>query len=301
VPAKLTLHPPQRATRFLVLRDGETLEVGRHPDCTLVIESPHVSARHARLRWTGCGWALEDLGSKNGTMLNGLPVTLTMLADGDWLSFGGILGHFHALTEEALQRLDAERLARLETSLQLRRRLAEGMEPMDLLLRFLEIAVELVGARRGFVLMAGADGALQVELATGFGSGPDDRFAGSVGALHLALQTGQPVVIADAQKDPFFGKRPSVVGMGLGALACLPIRVDERLLGLLYVDGTDPSADFTELDVEILQSLSEHAALAIESMRLERRVRRLSAASTGDPALLALQRRIAPALAHLGQ
>ena len=40
MPAKLILYPPQRAPRFLVLGDGETLEIGRDPVCGLVVEDP---------------------------------------------------------------------------------------------------------------------------------------------------------------------------------------------------------------------------------------------------------------------
>ena len=48
MPAKLTLHPPERASRFLVIRDGESLVVGRDPACGLVLKDPRVSKRHAR-------------------------------------------------------------------------------------------------------------------------------------------------------------------------------------------------------------------------------------------------------------
>jgi len=55
MPAKLTLYPAKRAPRFLVVRDAETLDVGRDPACGLVLEDSRVSKRHARLAWTGTG------------------------------------------------------------------------------------------------------------------------------------------------------------------------------------------------------------------------------------------------------
>jgi hypothetical protein len=45
--------------------------IGRHVDCTLSINSPLVSREHAKLVREGDHWALEDLGSTNGTFLNG--------------------------------------------------------------------------------------------------------------------------------------------------------------------------------------------------------------------------------------
>src|SRR2546427_10795350 len=94
MPAKLTLFPPQRAARFLIIRDGERLVVGRDPGCELVIEDPRVSKRHAQLRWSGGGWAIEDPGSKNSTPVNGEPGEGTELRDGESSSFGGLSGRF---------------------------------------------------------------------------------------------------------------------------------------------------------------------------------------------------------------
>jgi pSer/pThr/pTyr-binding forkhead associated (FHA) protein len=300
VPARLTLHPPHRAARFLVLRDGETLQVGRDPESTLVIEDARVSKRHACLRGSDEGWTLDDVGSKNGTSVNGAPADGTLLRTGDWVSFGGVLGRFDVITQEAADELAAERLARLQTSVQMRRRLSGDLEPFDLLLRFLESAMELVGAQRGFVLLSGADGHLRVEVAAGFDADAavSARFAGSLGAVERALKTGQTVVVTDVRADPRLGRRASVVSSGIGALACVPIREEGEILGLLYVDGAQRSTGFTELDVEILESLAGHASLAIASVRLERRLREL--ANVARPgmagALDALQRRLGRAL-----
>jgi len=45
--------------------------VGRSPECRLVIPAAYVSAQHALLRWTGYAWEAKDLGSTNGTWVNG--------------------------------------------------------------------------------------------------------------------------------------------------------------------------------------------------------------------------------------
>jgi hypothetical protein len=300
MPAKLTLHPPERASRFLVLRDGETLTVGRDPESGLVLEDRRVSKCHARLQWSGSGWRLEDLGSKNGTFVNGVEASGISLVSGEWISFGGIIGRFETISEADVSSLDSDRLARLHTSIEMRRRLSADLEPCDFLLRFLESAMEVTHAERGFVLLAGPEGGFRVEVASGFA--PDDlardRFAGSVGAMQRVLEKRASVVVSDAAADPFLSQRPSVVGMGLGALACVPIRQEAEILGLIYVDGRERAAGFAELDLEILESLAEHAAMVVASLRLQRRIRELARTPAtldgGDPVMLAeLQRRIA--------
>ena len=65
--------------------------VGRAPDAALRLEDASVSWRHASVRWTGRGWELQDLGSLNGTFLNGQRVEVgarVLLRVGSRLRFG---------------------------------------------------------------------------------------------------------------------------------------------------------------------------------------------------------------------
>jgi uncharacterized Zn finger protein (UPF0148 family) len=78
--------------RFLLqefdLPPGETL-VGRSPDCHITIEDPLISRQHARIVVTSQEATLEDLGSRNGSKVNGRPVVgRQVLSDGDRVRFG---------------------------------------------------------------------------------------------------------------------------------------------------------------------------------------------------------------------
>lgn len=82
------------------LRDDSTSEVravparmlvGRSATCFLRLSDAQVSGEHALVQWTGQGWVLRDLGSRNGTHLNGrrLPVAASSpLARGSQIAFG---------------------------------------------------------------------------------------------------------------------------------------------------------------------------------------------------------------------
>jgi len=87
------------APQLLVLgSDGEPLErisVTRHPvvigrlsSTDIVLSDPNVSRRHAELRRDGDRWILVDLGSTNGTLVNGKAIKEHQLSDGDRLTFG---------------------------------------------------------------------------------------------------------------------------------------------------------------------------------------------------------------------
>lgn len=77
-------------TQQTVIVEAELL-IGRSSACALRIGEPYVSARHATLRWDGEGWEVKDLGSRNGTFLNGTRLSLRIahrLSRGDELAFG---------------------------------------------------------------------------------------------------------------------------------------------------------------------------------------------------------------------
>jgi pSer/pThr/pTyr-binding forkhead associated (FHA) protein len=62
--------------------------VGRMPESTIVLADPNVSRNHAEVRPQGDGYVVVDLGSTNGTRVNGVRVSEQALRDGDEIMFG---------------------------------------------------------------------------------------------------------------------------------------------------------------------------------------------------------------------
>lgn len=89
---------PGAITAALVLDDGtrhvletERVVVGRQSGCSIVIRDTNVSREHLQLRRRPSGWTIRDLGSTNGTKLNGVRVEgEQMLANGDVIMLGAI-------------------------------------------------------------------------------------------------------------------------------------------------------------------------------------------------------------------
>ncbi len=91
------------AAGSLVLPSGErfvlgdtVVSIGRLPESTLVLEDPNVSRQHAEIRPSGNGFVLADLGSTNGSKVNGIKVSERLLQDGDELTFGSTSFRFEA-------------------------------------------------------------------------------------------------------------------------------------------------------------------------------------------------------------
>lgn len=74
----------------------ETVTIGRMPGSTIVLTDPNASRRHAEIRPMGSGYVLVDLGSTNGSRVNGSRVDNHHLADGDTLSFGNTVIRFES-------------------------------------------------------------------------------------------------------------------------------------------------------------------------------------------------------------
>jgi pSer/pThr/pTyr-binding forkhead associated (FHA) protein len=87
-PAHLRIvEPPERRGETFALRDE--LTVGRGGGCGIVLDDTFVSQVHARVFWRDGEAYVEDLGSRNGTLLNGHPVlSPELLRRGDKVQFG---------------------------------------------------------------------------------------------------------------------------------------------------------------------------------------------------------------------
>lgn len=72
--------------------------IGRLSTNDVILSDSNVSRRHAELRKTGEGWSVVDLGSTNGTMVNGKLTKESPLNDGDELTFGGSVLRFKKAT-----------------------------------------------------------------------------------------------------------------------------------------------------------------------------------------------------------
>ena len=71
-----------------VVLGDRPLTIGRTPECDVTVNDANVSRRHAEIRPWGDGFVLVDLGSTNGSRVNGVAVSQRELNDGDELQFG---------------------------------------------------------------------------------------------------------------------------------------------------------------------------------------------------------------------
>ena len=95
--------PGGAAVGSIFLEDGRRVEigetplvVGRMPECDVALSDPNVSRRHAEIRRQGTGFVVVDLGSTNGTRVNGAQVKERLLNNGDEITVGATKLRFEA-------------------------------------------------------------------------------------------------------------------------------------------------------------------------------------------------------------
>ncbi len=95
--------PGGAAVGSLVMPDGrrfaigeDPVTIGRLPECDVVLSDPNVSRRHAEVRRRGNDFVVVDLGSTNGTRVNGAGVRERRVNDGDDIGLGGTVIRFEA-------------------------------------------------------------------------------------------------------------------------------------------------------------------------------------------------------------
>lgn len=90
--ASLVLYLEDDSAQAYPLDPGQPLTIGRHRDNALYLSCESVSSHHAVLTRRDDGWYVQDLGSSNGTRVNGAPIEEALLLDGDRIAFGKIHG-----------------------------------------------------------------------------------------------------------------------------------------------------------------------------------------------------------------
>ena len=86
-PSKLQVVEGPNAGQSVPLGD-EPILLGRGTDAAIRLDDDYVSTRHARIAASGDQWFVEDLGSTNGTFVNGERITTSRLAEGDRITVG---------------------------------------------------------------------------------------------------------------------------------------------------------------------------------------------------------------------
>lgn len=261
--------------------------IGRDADCDIPIDDPSASRRHAQFSPTPDGHIVEDLGSKNGTLVNDLPCTSRLLQPGDRVSIGSTMVVFkdpsasssgsvivadeptatHAtryisreqgllLSQRRLEMIYAlgERL----TTLQSREKLFETA--MDCCCEALRFERGALGIRR--VNSRVLDWPVVRNL-----RGSEGELTISRSLLTRALQHGERAIFTDdgmGAADPTV----SMVQHGIRSAMCVPLIHQDEILGVIYGDRVSSSASYASEDIDFFAGIAQQVSIGLVNCRL---------------------------------
>ena len=130
--------------------------------------------------------------------------------------------------------------------------------------------ISITGAERGFLILIDERAKMKVKVARNFDAEAvtkaDLKFSHSI--AEDVGKSGKSVISTSAQEDRRFETAQSVAAMKLRSVMCLPFRVRERVIGVLYLDHRFRKAVFTQRHLDFVESFADQAAIAIENARL---------------------------------
>jgi PAS domain S-box-containing protein len=274
-------------TRFPIAGPGT---LGRDASCSVVLGSMAVSRKHARLVADGDAYLVEDLGSTQGTLLNGEALgEPTRLKPGDLIQVGDCVlaysgprqrrGGSEEGDTRIIQARESSRTGewalsgvraedKLRAILDISRDLAGPLDFDEVLSRILEGVFRLFPqAERGFVILR--EGVDVVPRASRFRDPASTQRSPSRTVLDHAIGAGKAILCEDLQGDPTFGGSTSVDDARLRTLMCVPLRDHARNpVGAIQVDTSDPTARFTPDDLDLLAAVAAQVGMVVDNARL---------------------------------
>jgi Nif-specific regulatory protein len=295
---------------------GDQISIGREPSNLISVVDAGVSRKHCVISQDGGEFKIQDLNSRNSTFVNGVPVTERVLISGDEIKVGNSLflfvvpdtesggGQSNSVEfdkqdagggstiilrkQDALYLRDLDRITpsdRVVRDLNVLVRISKavnsvrGLEPLEK--QVLESILEIAPAGRAAILLCDHG----LEDCTIFGW---DRRSGANPALQVSrtivtqvLKDGVAMLCNDLPATGAFADTESVAVRHIRSVLAVPLEVFDRILGVVYLDASDPEVRFDEDHLQLLTAIGSIAASALDNARrmewLEEENRRLQA------------------------
>jgi adenylate cyclase len=148
-------------------------------------------------------------------------------------------------------------------------RTVNSISDLDSVLRLLmDGAITLVGAERGFILLVGPKGKLQFRVARGVEQSDlsMDDFQVSRTLVRQVIAEAEPVLMDNASAQV---GSVSAIGFNLLSLIAAPLRVEDKVVGVVYLDNPFKKGVFSDHDLELIAALADQAAVAIRRAALQ--------------------------------
>ena len=295
---------PAHGDPFDQALEGDSLIVGRSSAAELVLADRFLSRKHARLFQDNGSWMVEDLGSRNGTLVNGVRIEepTKLKADDEIRLSGSVImvrsgdkrdekvvtsaaKHDTAQTvfrraSDLISRASSDATGGLTTPEALRRQterlrllndihraLGQSLELDELLEMILLRAFEQLEPEEGVIILRNKDGGYR-RAARRTAAGVDTNYVFSETLITEVAEKGMAALVLDVETDSRFGNAQSILSSGIRSLVAAPFLDAEGSQGMIALNSRYHKRQFDEDDMELLVSLASVAALRIRNVAL---------------------------------
>jgi phosphoserine phosphatase RsbU/P len=291
-PLRLQVTPPI-GEPFEHLCEGDALVVGRSSKADLVLSDRFLSRQHARFYRDGEFWVIEDLGSRNTTLLNGRPLaTPARVGVGDLVKLSetviSIEGFDVAASDpkaadgarttssdtillrsasELLEASERESAGRLKLLNEVHRALAAPLSLEELLEAVLDRTFVHLGPEEAVIYLKKPYGGLERAAGRRLPSARGDFFFSRSLESEVA-EKGQAALVLDAQTDKRFAAAESIMSSGVRSIIAAPLLDSSGILGMIVLSSRIHVRRFAEQDLELLTALGSVAALRVRNLSL---------------------------------
>ena len=301
-PRLVTLAGALRDQMFL-LNQAE-VSIGREPSNQISVRDNALSRRHCLIVKQGKHFTIRDLGSYNGTLVNGVPIQEHMLEEGDRISVGNSVFAFLVSDKSATPGLEPAEFAdsyfsggatielRREDALYLNATKLESVSPpmarlahdLDALLKIstkiasiddldsvqwqlLGMIADVVPAERGAIVLAGDDEDEIASSASWNWAAPGRPVQVSRTVVRQVLNTKNALLANNVASDPEMKNVASLANFSVHSVLCVPLVIADGVIGAIYLDTSNSALRFDKTHLELMMGISGIAALAIENAR----------------------------------
>ncbi|HSU65770.1 MAG TPA: SpoIIE family protein phosphatase [Tepidisphaeraceae bacterium] len=291
MPSELLIQCPDGQMKTIPLT-GEKLSVGRSSASELCFpEDAGLSRQHFAFESQDGEWTVQDLGSKNGTFVNNIPLKARLiLKPGDRITAGHLVVVYAPDAENPnsgvvvfegndasspststvvtslegahqtlyLDRSGSKSSAPIQTLIGAVQAFEESRSVNDLYPVVLDLAIQAVNAQRGVLLILEGD-----TLVPRAHKGEGFRISSAV--RDKVLKEKSSILVRDAQLDDAFKGRMSIVEQKVHTMMAVPLQTKDRIVGLIYLDSSFVLREFTKDDLSLLTIMANLAAFRIVS------------------------------------
>jgi serine phosphatase RsbU (regulator of sigma subunit) len=291
-PLRLRVTPPI-GEAFEHLCEGDSLTVGRSSKADLVLSDRFLSRQHARFYRDGDAWVVEDLGSRNTTLLNGRPLaTPARLSPGDLVKLSETVISVEGFdasgsrpkldsgpktsssdtivlrsASELVATAERESAGRLKLLNEVHRALATSLTMEELLEAVLDRTFVHLGPEEAVIFLKRPHGGLDRAASRRLPSARGDFFFSRSLEQEVA-DRGQVALVLDAQTDQRFAAAESILSSGVRSLIAAPLIDSAGSHGMIVLSSRVHVRRFSEQDMELLAALGSVAALRLRNLAL---------------------------------